>query len=68
MTGSKSASALRTNTLPLSRNEVRMTVKDAITRKHLTLVHSRKVTTLREAQFKIGINVAALERLKRLVS
>lgn len=39
-----------------------------ITRKHLTLVHGRKVTTLREAQAKIGINVAALKRLKRLVS
>lgn len=45
-----------------------MTIKNTLTRKHLTLVHSRKVTTLREAQVKIGINVAALERLKRLIS
>ncbi|WP_187148448.1 hypothetical protein [Geobacter metallireducens] len=43
-----------------------MTIKNAITRKHLTLVHSRKAITLREAQAKIGINVEALERLKRL--
>lgn len=45
-----------------------MAIKNTITRKHLTLVHSRKITTLREAQAQAGINVVALERLKRLVS